>query len=62
MAKNKEETKEYLFEEFCKSFPYFKPNVRCYFLRGDDKLKIYTKQGGKFIFELNKNGIGLYSA
>lgn len=42
-------TKDELFEKFIEYFPKFKSNVKNYYLR-DEGLKIYTKQGGKFIF------------
>lgn len=45
-------TKDELFEKFIEYFPKFKSNVKNYYLR-DEGLKIYTKQGGKFIFNYN---------
>lgn len=59
---NKDELKEKIFETFCENFPYFKPQIKAYYLRGDSQLKIYTKQGGKFIFELTDDGFSLRAA
>lgn len=60
-SNKKENVKQELFEKFCMNFPYFKSQIKSYYLKGDNELKIYTKQGGKFIFTLTDDGFSLKS-
>lgn len=49
-------TKKELYDKFLKIFPNFKSQIKSYRQYDDRALKIYTKTGGAFIFELDKNG------
>ena len=50
-----------LYANFICNFPNFEKQIESYELNDDDSLKIYTIQGGKFIFKLTNNGISLKS-
>ena len=52
-------TVEDLYKEFIRNFPNFEPMVRAYYAHGSNALKVYTKQGKKLIFEINKDGFSL---
>lgn len=49
-------TKEELYAAFLKTFPKFEAQVKRYKQTGDRELKVFTVNGGSFIFELNENG------
>ena len=55
-------TADELYQKFLDNFPNFKPMVKKYYRQSDTRLKIYTKQGKKFIFELTEDGINLMPA
>lgn len=50
-----------LFAEFLENFPKFESMVRTYYMRGENSIIIYTKAGGKFIFEKTNDGFSLTS-
>ena len=56
-----EDRKEILYKEFLKNFPNFKSMVNSYYQKGENTLKIYTKQKKKFYFTVTDNGFDLSS-
>lgn len=53
---------EFLYSEFLKNFPRFKPMVKQYKKISNNSVEIETKIGKKFIFTVNKDGIDLNPA
>jgi hypothetical protein len=53
---------EFLYSEFLKNFPRFKPMVKQYKKVSNNSVEIETKIGKKFIFTVNKDGIDLNPA
>ena len=49
-------TKKELYAAFLKTFPKFESQVKHYKQTGDLELKVFTVNGGSFIFELSENG------
>lgn len=53
-------TKEEIYQKFLERFPQFEANVKVYYSKDENSIKIYTKQNKRFIFEIMGDDFRLY--